>query len=155
LCFQGRLTEELIATKAPLHLLGNARTSRPLTVRRARGALCNLLQSHRFDVVVMHSEGSQALFGSVVLAARRPLVFLVHGAVPGPRWLHCWARRTTPDGVLYNSHFAAAATPSMSTEVATHVLYCPVMPPGRQSHANRVTLRKDLGTPGEATVIVQ
>ncbi len=155
LCFEGRLTEELMAANAPFHLLGNARTSRPLSVRRSRRALWNLLQSLRFDVVVTHSEWSQALFGSIVRGAQRPLVFWVHGTAPGPHWLQRWARRTTPDGVLYNSQFAAASTPRMNADVPTEVIYCPVAPPDRHSNADRIAVRRDLSTPGAATVIVQ
>src|SRR5467141_1879008 len=42
LCFDGQFSEELLARGAPVHLLGNVRFSRPLTVRRARSNLKDL-----------------------------------------------------------------------------------------------------------------
>src|SRR5262249_22726130 len=154
-CFEGRLTAEFTAGKVPFHLLGYARTSRPLTVRRSRRALGSLLQSLRCDIVVTHSEWSRALFGSIVRKAQRPLVCWVHGTAPGPRWLQRWARRAMPDGLIYNSRFAAASTPRMNADVPTAVLYCPVAPPDRQTTADRMAVRRELSTPGAATVVVQ
>jgi glycosyltransferase involved in cell wall biosynthesis len=155
LCFEGRLSAELTAAEVPFHPLGYARISRPLTVRRSRRALGSLLQSLRCDVVVTHSDWSRALFGSIVRRAQRPLVYWVHGTAPGPRWLQRWARRAMPDGVIYNSQFTAASTPRVNADVPTAVLYYPVAPPDRQTNADRIAVRRELGTPGAATVIVQ
>ncbi len=52
LCFEGRLSEELTAAGVHVHLLGNVRISRPLTILRARRALKDLLQRVSFDLVI-------------------------------------------------------------------------------------------------------
>src|SRR5579883_891220 len=65
LCFDDRLSRELVAAGAEVHALGPVRVSRPWTIIRARGALTELLRRQRFDVVVVHSAWSHAVFGPV------------------------------------------------------------------------------------------
>src|ERR1700730_3572931 len=47
-CYEGRLSSELMAAGAPVHMLGPARISRPWTVWRARRRLRSILQQERF-----------------------------------------------------------------------------------------------------------
>ncbi|MET0648722.1 MAG: glycosyltransferase, partial [Pyrinomonadaceae bacterium] len=62
LCFEGRLSEELEASRARVHHLPDVRVSRPATVMRARKALAALLRDEKFDVVICHSSWSHAIF---------------------------------------------------------------------------------------------
>jgi len=155
-CFEGRLSEELAQAEAPVHLLGNVRVSRPLTVWRSRRVLSDLLRRKRFDVVVCHSAWSQAIFGPVVRWARRPLVFWLHDATNGQHWLERWARRTTPDLALCNSRFTAGTLPKIYPRVRAELIYCPVTSPnGDYSRTDRALVRAELNTPENATVIIQ
>src|ERR1044072_7242005 len=83
LCFKGRLSEALTVADAPVHQLGGAKISLPLSVRRSRRALANLFERESFDAVICHSPWSQAIFGPVARQARLPLVFWLHDAVSG------------------------------------------------------------------------
>ena len=53
ICFEARLSTELAATGVPVHLLGEVRTRRPLTVWRARRKLRGLLRERQIDVIVV------------------------------------------------------------------------------------------------------
>ena len=156
LCFEGRLSEELAADGATVYLLGNVRTRQPLSIKRARRNLSELLQREAFDVVVTHSCWSQAIFGPTVRAEAVPLVFYMHGPAAGKHWLERWARRTVPDKVLCNSEFTAATLSRLYPGVRSEIVYCPVAPPPLQSSpAERLRTRAELQTPGDATVIIQ
>src|SRR5947209_3442579 len=50
LCHEGRLSRELLAAGAPVHILSEVRISRPWTVRRARRRLRDLLKKEHFDL---------------------------------------------------------------------------------------------------------
>lgn len=156
LCFDGRFCEELSATGATVHSLGQVRVREPLSVRRARQNLKALLRQEPFDVVVTHSCWSQAIFGAAVRAASLPLVFYMHGPAGGKHWLERWARRTLPDLVLCNSQFTATSVAQLYPQVDAEVIYCPVAPADTTySAADRKLLRAELQTPPDATVIVQ
>jgi glycosyltransferase involved in cell wall biosynthesis len=156
LCFEGRLSEELIAAGVPVHLLGKARISQPVTVLRARRALSDLLRRGSFDLAICNSSWSQSLFGPVVRSAHLPLVFWLHSQTNGHHWLDRWGRRIVPDLMLCNSQFTAATSNRMYSGVPTKVAYCPVAPPTRQySQADRTATRVELQTPEDAVVIIQ
>jgi len=156
LCFDGRFGAELIAAGADVHWLGRVRIRQPLSVRRARQRLRELLQRQTFDVVVTHSAWAQALFGSVACAARLPLVFYLHGPVTGRHWLERWARRTPPDVALCNSQFTAATLPLLYPRVRAEIVYCPLAASERSStQADVHATRAELQTPTDATVIIQ
>jgi glycosyltransferase involved in cell wall biosynthesis len=156
LCFEGRLSEELIAAGAAVYSLGSVRTRQPLSVRRARRNLRELLRREQFDVVVMHSSWSQAIFGPTVRAASVPLVFYMHGPADGKHWLERWARKTKPDLVLCNSQFTAASLSKLYPGVRSETVYCPVAPPSlARSEEERSKTRAELQTPDDATVIIQ
>src|SRR5919108_6680777 len=123
LCFEGRLNEELIRAGAPVHLLGKTRISQPLTVRRARRALSELLQRECFDLAVCHSTWSQTLFAPVVRRAGAPFVFWLHNSANGRHWLDRWAQRTIPDLMLCNSEFTAVMSRDFQPQAPKEVLY--------------------------------
>jgi glycosyltransferase involved in cell wall biosynthesis len=156
LCFMGRFGEELAAAGAPVHNLGEVRIRQPLTVRRARRKLRELLREQAFDVVVTHSCWSQALFGTVARSIGVPLVFYLHAPANGRHWLERWARRTKPDAALCNSRFTAATLPYLYPRVRGEVVYCPVAPPPlNYSETDIKATRAELQTPLDATVIIQ
>jgi glycosyltransferase involved in cell wall biosynthesis len=156
LCFEGRLSEELIAARTPVHLLGSAKVSRPLSVRRSRRALRNLLQRESFDAVICHSSWSQAIFGPVARLARVPLFFWLHDRVNGRHWLEMWARKCPPDVAVCNSQFTASTLSNLFPRVRAEVIYCPVTPPAtRYSNIDRSSTRAELDTPADSTVIIQ
>lgn len=156
LCFEGRLSEELNAAGASVYQLGPTRISQPLSVRRARRVLSDLLQREPFDLAVCHSTWSQSLFGPSVRAARLPLVFWLHNPTKGNHWLDRWGRRTIPDLVLCNSEFTSRAAVNLFPNIRTEVVYCPVAPPERDySQVDRVATRAELKTPADAVVIIQ
>lgn len=156
LCFDGRFSRELIATGASVHWLGPTRIRQPLTVRRARRNLRELLRQQPFDVVVTHSCWSQAIFGATVRAAALPLIFYQHGPANGRHWLERWARRIVPDAALCNSRFTAATLSQLYPRVHAEVVYCPVAPPEvSYSEVDIRATRAELQTPPHATVIIQ
>jgi glycosyltransferase involved in cell wall biosynthesis len=156
LCFDGRFSEELAAAGATIHRLGAVRIRDPLSVRRARRNLQELLRRESFDVVVVHSCWSQAIFGQTIQAAGLPLVFYLHAPPNGRHWLERLAKRTQPDLVICNSKFTAGSSSLLYRDVPTEVVYCPVSPPNHQrSLESRKTLRAELNTPDDAVVIIQ
>jgi glycosyltransferase involved in cell wall biosynthesis len=156
LCFAGRFGEELAAGGASLHSLGSVRVRQPLSVRRARRSLRELLRREAFDVVITHSCWSQAIFGKVARAAGIPLVFYQHAPADGRHWLERWAKRTPPDAVICNSHFTAATLSRLYPSKHANVIYCPVAPPASNySDDDGKALRTELSTPLKATVIIQ
>lgn len=156
LCFNGRLSEELTALGTAVYQLGQVRIRQPLSVRRARLALRELLRREAFDVLVTHSCWSQAIFGPVARAAHLPLVFYLHGPAHGRHWLERWARRTVPDVALCNSQFTAATLSELYPNVRTETVYCPVVPPPViYSETDTKQTRTELQTPLDATLIIQ
>jgi glycosyltransferase involved in cell wall biosynthesis len=156
LCFEGRLSEELAVANVPVHLLGNVRVSRPLTVWRSRRVLTDLLGCKRFDVVVCHATWSQAIFGPVARSAGLPLVFWLHDGTNGRHWLERWARLTPPDLALSNSRFTAGTLANIYPRVRSELIYCPVASPnGGHSRADRALVLAELNTPEDAAVIIQ
>jgi glycosyltransferase involved in cell wall biosynthesis len=154
LCFDGRLRDELTAAGAPVHMLGEVRVRRPLSVFRARRRLTELLDERATDVVVSHMAWAQAIFGPVASKSGVPLVFWAHDATDTLHWLDRWARLTPPDLAICNSHFTAATMLRLYPRVATQVVYCPVTPPAFNT-SDRTEVRRELNTPADATVIVQ
>jgi glycosyltransferase involved in cell wall biosynthesis len=156
LCFAGQFSEELDAAGAPVHWLGEVRIRQPLTVRRARRKLRELLRQQPFDVLVTHSCWAQAIFGPVARAAALPLVFYLHAPADGRHWLERWARRTTPDTALCNSRFTAGTLPELYPGVRSEIVYCPVAPPPfSYSETDAARTRAEFETPQDATVIIQ
>ncbi len=155
LCFEGRLSAELVAAGARVYQLGKTRIRRPRTVLRARRILRDLLSNLSFDLVIVHSGWSQAVFGPVIHSGGLPLVYWLHHAIDdGRNWLDRWASRTIPTLTLCNSEFTARAFGNMYPNARAEVVYCPVANEGAHSEASLET-RAEFQTPPEATVIIQ
>lgn len=157
LCFEGQFSEELSGFHAPNYPLGNVRVSRPLTVKRARRNLKDLLRRKDFDLVVLHSTWAQAIFGPVVRSFKMPLVFWLHDVPDGMPWPERWARWSRPpELVVCNSKYTADRLPKLYPQVQSRVIYCPVAPPATAySNDDLKTLRDEFQTPEDAVVILQ
>jgi glycosyltransferase involved in cell wall biosynthesis len=156
LCFEGRLSNELIATGVPVHGLGEVRFSRPWTGWQARRRLSRLLADCRFDVVVCHECWPHALFGPVVRRRGIPLAFCAHDTHQGTHWVERYARRTRPDVVVVNSRWSQSHLPNLFPGVPSAVLCYPVAnksPADRE--AARAAVRAEMSTPRDTVVIVQ
>jgi glycosyltransferase involved in cell wall biosynthesis len=156
LCYGGRFSEESIAADASVHWLGPVRVRQPLSIRRARRNLRDILRRESCDVVMTHSCWSQAIFGPAIRREGVPLGFYLHAPVDGRHWLQRWAKRSVPDFALTNSNFTASTLAQLYPGVRSAVVYCPVAPPQCQySESDRSVTRAELETPEDATVIVQ
>ena len=156
LCFEGRLSTELAVSGAPVHLLDEVRTRRPLTVWRARRQLRSLLRERQIDVAVCHMPWSQAIFGPAVRDAGIPLIFWMHGPARGWHWLELWARLTPPGLTICNSRFTSTSLVNLYRASPFEVIYPPLPPPAASlSASERTAVRAELDTPPTATVIVQ
>jgi glycosyltransferase involved in cell wall biosynthesis len=154
-CFEGRLSEELARLGERVHVLGEARASRPLSVLRARRALKSLLRRERIDAAVCHGAWPHALFGATVNRAGVPLVFYQHDVLTGQHWIERWASLQRPRAIVANSRFTARSTASVFASPAPRVLYCPVPTGVRLSAAERASLRAELGVPEGRAIIIQ
>ena len=154
LCFAGRFSQELEAENIPVHWLGEVRISQPLSIRRARRKLSNLLRTQRFDVVVTHSCWAQAIFAPVVRNHDVDLVFTLHAPATGRHWLERWARRSRPDKVVCNSQYTASTLHHLYPDVPNEIVYCPVAS-FTGAPADKQKIRAELGTAIDATVIIQ
>jgi glycosyltransferase involved in cell wall biosynthesis len=155
LSFDGRLASELRACGAPVHLLGGVRASRPRTVLRARRALRALLRDLKPDFVMCHSSWSYSLFSPAARRAGYPVGFWLHDAVRGTHWTERWARLRHPDVVIYNSAFTGRTVGTVFPHTHAELVHCPVSPPRAVGALSREAVRKALGTPSNAVVIVQ
>ncbi len=157
LCFSGRFSEELSALDAPTYPLGNVRLSRPFSVRRARRKLQEMLLRKDFDVVVVHSAWSLAIFGPVVRSFQKPLVFWLHDVPDGMPWPERWARWTRPpELVICNSKYTLERLPKLYPRIRSKVVYCPVAPPPTAySDGDLKKLRDEFQTPADAVVVLQ
>ena len=156
LCFEGRLSRELAASGTRVHQLGEVRVSRPPSVARARRALMRLLDSQRYDAIVLHAAWSHALFASVARKRDVPIALWLHDVWAGRHWTERWARRVAPDGLICNSRFTESAARAAFPGIATAVVYAPVdMPASPTTVDERRSVRDELSTPNTAVVVVQ
>ena len=156
LFFTGLLSEQLRATGATVHYLGQVRVRRPWSIWRARRRLSNLLSRYRFEAIICHSVWTQAVAGPAVRSAGKPLLFWLHGPADGRHWLDRWARLTRPDRAVSTSGFTENALPALYAGVPRDVIYPPVSPPDAGDPARlRSEVRAELGIPLNAVVIIQ
>jgi glycosyltransferase involved in cell wall biosynthesis len=156
LCHEGRLSRELTAVGAPVHLIGNVRVSRPWTVLRARARMRRLLRQVHFDAVVCHMTWSQAIFGPVVRARGIPLIFYLHNRAEGKHFTDRWARwAAQPDLAVCVSRDTETTCRNVFPTAPTKVIYSPIPLNKSGFEADRPRVRRELNVPEGATVIVQ
>jgi glycosyltransferase involved in cell wall biosynthesis len=155
LCFEGRLSQELVFEGAPAHMLGEVRIRQAISVWRARKYLKELLLHRHFDAVVCHTAWPQVVFGPVIRSMGIPLVLWMHSITDGRHWLDRWAHRTKPDLVLCNSDFTATAVRNSYLGIPVKTIYCPVGRSLPYGEGTRQAARAEFDTPIDDVVIVQ
>ena len=152
---EGLVGPALEAAGGLVHQLPLARASRPLTVKRARRALADLLAERRFDRVVCHAAWPYAIFAKPVRDCHVPLLFWVHNVMTGTHWTERWAAWTPPDLAVCNSRFSAASLNEVFRDVPSIVILPPLdMRQRRLLPAERARVRAEFATPDDALVIV-
>lgn len=155
LCWEGRLSEELRALAAPVHMLGGARLDRPLSVRNARRALRAAIKQSACDVVICHGNRSMIFFAPTVRASRLPLVMWVHGVKVRLHWRNWLLCRVPPDLAICCSRYIQQALAPLFPSVESTVIYAPLaLDADSGSEVSRSAVRRELGTPADAIVVV-
>lgn len=156
LSFEGRISRELQDAGAQVDLLGPVRFSRPWTAWRARRRLASLITADQPDLVICHSDWTQALAGPVVRRARLPLVRWYHAPPQGrgAHWLERLARWSRPDFALCNSDYTARGVAARDAVIPRATIRPPVPPPD-PAGTSREQIRASLGARDDMTVILQ
>ena len=123
LTFDGRIAAELRDAGVPVTILGEARMSRPFTVRRARRALASLLEARASGRGRLSSGMAARDLWSRRKRRSIALVLWMHMAA-SRHWLDWLAWRVHPGTVVCNSRFTASTLPKSDARV--EVVYCPV-----------------------------
>lgn len=155
LCFQGRLSRELLAGGASVHVLGEVQVRRPFSIMRARRRLRKILERNAFEFVIVHSPWAHALFAPVARRSGVPTAFWLHDVTDGRHWLHRWARRTRPAVVIATSRFVAGLADRVFAGPPVQVVYTPVEEGAAVPPAKRLELRAELDTPHGDVVVLQ
>lgn len=156
LCFEGRLSQELVSAGAEVHLLGAVRISRPWTVWRARRRLRQLLARERFDAVLCHMPWPLVVFGASARAAGQKVAFWAHSAHHGKASLERMARGIQPDLAIANSGFVGASVSNLYPNLPVSVMHYPVALVKREdSLEKRAAARSELGVDEGTVVIIQ
>jgi glycosyltransferase involved in cell wall biosynthesis len=155
-CYEGRLTAELRALGAPVHMIGGVRISRPWTVWRGRSQLRRLCRREHFDRLICHSSWPLAVFGPAARAEHIPMILWVHGCLSRRSWLDRWALWNPLALTLFNSQYIQGEMSRLFPKVLGTCLYYPVelnTDPGEPGAA--AALRRQLNAPPEAVVVLQ
>ncbi len=153
-CYEGRLSQELAASGAPVYTLGGVRISRPWTVWQARARLRKLLSNQHFDVVICHMGWSLAVFGAAVRACGHKVVVWMHGLQGGFNWLGWLAQRANPDLAIANSRFTSGEIRNQFPHASVQVIHCPVsLDRAGDEDRSRTALRQQQGA-GEGTAVI-
>lgn len=156
LCHEGRLSCELRESGVAVHMLGAVRISRPWTMWRARRRLREILNRHRFDLVICHMPWSLAVFGRAAQSAGARLGFWAHGFYSGSGWLETLARHAHPDVAIANSRYTQSGVKNLFPKVHCRVIYAPVdFPACSESALRRSRIRSAMGVSEQTVVIVQ
>lgn len=156
LCFEGRVAAELRQAGIEPFLLGQARTRDPVSLRRARKRLREIIQEGPPDAVICHMPWALSLFGTVAKRAGIRLLLWMHGAPTGRHWLDRWASLTQPDYVICNSEHTALTVGNLYSRVAHAVCYPPVALEEMPLDApGRIALRREHETSADAVVVIQ
>ena len=156
LCFEGRVADELHATKADVHLFGDVRLSRPSSVWRVRRRLRAVLGKSSIDFVVCHGPWAMAVFGPAARSVRLPVVLWAHAAHTGRHWIERLAAMTRPELVIANSTYSARSAVAWLSSTPSTVIHCPVdgLSVGQRANESRAAVRHALATDEASVVIV-
>ena len=153
LSFDGRLAEEIRAEGAGLHIVGEARASRPFGVLRARAKLSALFRQRHFDAVMAHSAWALSLLAH---GWKVPLVYYQHDVFKGHHWTEKLARHVHPDLIFANSLFSSRTTSKVFPARQAQILHPPAaLPVESLSSHERAALRKSHSvTPANIVVLI-
>lgn len=155
LAYDGRLHRELEAAGAEVVTIGAARARAPWTIWRARRRLAALFATCDTPVAVLaHSPWALAVAGPSAQEARAFTALYLHRSPTTAPWPDGWARRTPVDLVIANSEYTARVSRPFLPGAPIACLYPPVdlLP---ASAADRIRVRRELGTPADDVVILQ
>ncbi len=155
LCFRGRLWNELESFGVLPHDLGKVRLRNPLSVYLARRRSAKLMREQAYDVVITHACWPHIVFAPVVRRTKTRLVNWVHDALAGTHRIERTASKTPPDLAIANSRHTAATISTVFPNVRREVIHCMIDRPALHCDENRDSIRKSVGTPAEATVLLQ
>jgi glycosyltransferase involved in cell wall biosynthesis len=156
LCFEGRLSRELVSTGVPVYQLGAVRMSRPWTGWSARRRLRQLLGSQRFEAVVCHMPWPLVIFGTTARAMGQKVAFWAHSAHSGKGWLERMARQVVPDLAIANSGFVGLSVSNLYPGLAVPVMHYPVaLVDPQDGSEKRAAARRELGADDDTVVIIQ
>jgi glycosyltransferase involved in cell wall biosynthesis len=150
--FSGRLERELEAAGATVHRLPSPRASRPLMIWRARRGFASVLEHAPADAAIFHGAWPHAMFAPAARSAGVRVGFWQHQPIVRPAWPDRWARRVTPDFVVFNSAFTQAR-PAFP-KVPGGVVHCPVPAPAPLAPDDRRARRAALGASDEEFVVL-
>ena len=125
LAFDGPFAQKMRLARMDVHPLAPPQLRNPISIRKSRRDLQRLLDKEDFDAVISHSPWCQAVYGPVLKASGRPIVFWMHGSFDG-HWLQKLASRHVPDFVICNSEYTRSTLPKVYPKVASAVLHLPV-----------------------------
>jgi glycosyltransferase involved in cell wall biosynthesis len=156
LCFEGRLSEQLVSMGVKVHQLGAVRLRDPVRVLRARGRLERVILENEVDLVICHACWPQVIFGGTVRRMNKPLIFWCHDVLTGTNLLERLAKFIQPDLVIANSQYTQQHVDRVYPNIPDRVVYCPVSPIQVENPSSvRQQVRQQLGTAADATVIIQ
>jgi glycosyltransferase involved in cell wall biosynthesis len=155
LCFEGRLSEELRASGAVVHVLGPARISRPWTIWRARRTLRPIMSSGHYDIAVTHGPWIHALLAAEVRSYGLPLAFWAHDIHQRGQFLGWLAGRVKPAVLICNSDVTSRSVGITFGGTNPIVVNYPVALNGIDKGKTRREIRSELGIAENALVIVQ
>ena len=152
LAFDERFADSLRAAGAAVHILPEAQLRNPLSVRRSRAALRELMANNQFDWVISHSTWCQVVFAPAIRQQNFPLIFWMHNNFDG-HWLQKLAARHAPDFAICNSDFTRSTLKDVYPNTPSEVIYNPVKAANVAPGA-RESLRSELNVRPETLVIL-
>lgn len=156
LCFEGRLSQELVSTGAKVHQLGAVKLRNLASILRARASLERVIRQNGVDLVICHACWPQVIFGGTVKRMNKPLIFWCHDILTGTNLLERFAKFIQPDSIVANSEYTQQHVDRVYPNIPDRVVYCPVSPIQVEHPSSvRQQIRQQLGTAADATVIIQ
>jgi glycosyltransferase involved in cell wall biosynthesis len=154
LCFDGRLSDELMAAGAVVHRLGGVRFRWPWTVLNARMRLRRLLDLQPFDVAISHGAWGHALFAQPLRRRKIPNVFWLHDIPNGTHWLEQLAKRFPPALVLANSQYTSGKVGCLFPNAPVKIQYPFCIPLSPVDQTSRERIRREFSVPPGSAVII-
>ena len=156
ICFEGRLSVDLVETGAKVHQLGTVRLRYPWQVIRARTQLERVIRQESIDAVICHACWPQVIFGGVVKQLGKPLLFWCHDTPKGTSLLEKLAKFVLPDLVIANSKYTQQHLNLLYPNSNSHIIYYPISAIEiDRPELVRQQVRQQLGTAADTVTIIQ